>query len=185
MDADERLVRLFSYYRDAELRGAGLLFKLIQRMGDPDSQVKLSFHLADETRHASLWTKRITEMGAVPVAVDDGYQTRIGRVLGIPKSLIDLLALTVIVEQRAASRYAAHARRPDVDPATREVLREVTQDEKWHVSWMERKMYEIAADAADQARSRLAQYAAIDRAVVGEMEAMERQAFGFSFAESA
>jgi bacterioferritin (cytochrome b1) len=184
MDPDERMVRLFSYYRDAELRGAGLLFKLIGRMEDPDSQVKLSFHLADETRHASLWTKRITELGAQPVAVDDGYQVRIGRALGIPKTLVDLLALTVIVERRAAARYEAHSRRPDIDPETRQVLEEVTRDEKWHLSWIEKKMYELAGDGGtERARARLEEYAAIERQVVEELEAKEREAFGFSFAD--
>lgn len=185
MQADERLVRLFSYYRDAELRGAGLLFKLIGRMDDPDAQVKLSFHLADETRHASLWTKRITELGAVPMAVDDGYQTRIGRALGIPKTVIDLLALTVVVERRAQARYEAHGKRPDIDDATREVLLEVTRDEKWHLSWIEKKMYEIAGPEAEKARLRLEEYGTIEARVADELEAIERETFGFSFAELA
>jgi bacterioferritin (cytochrome b1) len=185
MRGDERLVRLFSYYRDAELRGAGLLFKLMGRIEDPDSQVKLSFHLADETRHASLWTKRITELGAMPAPIADGYQTRIGRALGIPKTVIDLLALTVVVERRAQSRYEAHGQRPDVDSATRQLLAEVTKDEKWHLSWIEKKMYELAGPAAEHARARLEEYGAIERRVVEDLEAMEREAFGFSFADRA
>jgi bacterioferritin (cytochrome b1) len=184
MHADERMVRLFSYYRDAEIRGAGLLFKLLGRMSDdPDSQVKLSHHLADETRHASLWTKRITQLGAMPVPVEDGYQTRIGRALGIPKTLIDLLALTVVVERRAQTRYEAHGRWPDVDPATREMLVEVTQDEKWHLSWIEKKMYEIAGPEAEKARARLEEYGRLEARVVDELQAMEKEAFGFSFAD--
>ena len=74
-----RLVTLFSYYRDAELRGATLLLKLLQRMDDDgDAQVKLTKHLEDEVRHAWLWTKRISDLGGVPEKVDDGYQRRLG-----------------------------------------------------------------------------------------------------------
>src|SRR5262245_52940739 len=60
MAADDRLLTLFNYYRDAEIRGATLLLKLLQRLDDPDAQVKLSKHLEEETHHAWLWTKRIT-----------------------------------------------------------------------------------------------------------------------------
>ena len=101
MSVDPRMIRLYSYYRDAELRGATLLLKLTMRVEDTESQIKLSRHLADETRHAWLWTKRITDLGHEPIQVDDGYQTRIGRAVGIPRSLIDLFALTVVVEERA------------------------------------------------------------------------------------
>jgi hypothetical protein len=55
MSADPRIVLLLNYYRDAELRGANLLFRLMSHLDVPDSQVKLSLHLADETRHAWLW----------------------------------------------------------------------------------------------------------------------------------
>jgi len=126
MSVDPRLIHLYSYYRDAELRGATLLLRLILRIEDSEAQVKLSRHLADETRHAWLWTKRIADLGAVPVRVTDGYQTRIGQQVGIPKTLIDLFALTVVVEERAQRRYLEHARRPDVDPDTLAILHEVT-----------------------------------------------------------
>ena len=66
MAGEARLVTLFSYYRDAELRGATLLLKLLQRMDDTDAQVKLTKHLEDEVRHAWLWTKRITDLGGMP-----------------------------------------------------------------------------------------------------------------------
>ena len=37
----------------------------------------LSRHLADETRHAWLWTERILEIGGEPQKLDDGYQVRL------------------------------------------------------------------------------------------------------------
>ena len=115
MPVDARLVTLFSYYRDAELRGATLLLKLLQRMDDPDAQVKLTKHLEDEVHHAWLWTKRISDLGGVPEKVDDGYQRRIGVEVGIPRTLEQLLALTIVVEERALARYLTHAAAPEVD----------------------------------------------------------------------
>jgi rubrerythrin len=186
MFVDPRMIHLYSYYRDAELRGATLLLKLIMRIDDTEAQVKLSRHLADETRHAWLWTKKIADLGATPVRVDDGYQTRIGREVGIPKTLIDLFALTVVVEERAQRRYLEHAQRPDIDPETREILHEVTKDEKWHIGWIKNKLKELAAANGGEAKmlATLERYREIDRKVVGDLLAKERAAFGFSFSDT-
>ena len=47
-------IRVYSYYRDAELRGSNLLYRLLRVLKDGESQISLSEHLADETRHAIL-----------------------------------------------------------------------------------------------------------------------------------
>lgn len=183
---DPRMIHLFSYYRDAELRGASLLLKLIMRVDDPETQTKLSLHLADETRHVWLWTKHIADLGCTPVPIDDGYQTRIGRSVGIPKSLVDLFALTVVVEERAQRRYLTHAQRPDVDSQTLHILHEVTKDEKWHIGWIKGKLNELAAanGGPEKALATLERYRAIDREVFADLEAKEREAFGFSFSDN-
>ncbi|HSR56808.1 MAG TPA: ferritin-like domain-containing protein, partial [Candidatus Binataceae bacterium] len=142
---------------------------------DPDAQFKMSKHLSDETRHAWLWTKRIADLGGSPVSIDDGYQRRLGLRTGVPKTLLDLLALTVVVEERAQSRYNAHAALPDVDPETLEVLKAVTEDESWHLSWIEKKMRDIAREAGDEKRAEdaLERYRAIDREVYATLAADE------------
>ncbi len=176
---DPRPIHLYSYYRDAELRGAELLLKLIMRIDDPEAQIKLSRHLADETRHAWLWTKRIADLGGTPFPIDDGYQTRIGKEVGIPRTLIDLFALTVVVEERAQQRYLEHASRPDVDPATRELLYEVTKDEKWHLGWIKNKLKELATShgGEEKMRAALERYREIDRKVTADMMVKERAVY--------
>jgi ferritin-like protein len=170
------LLVLLSYYRDAELRGSNLIYRMLRMLPDGESQLLLSEHLADETRHAWLWTQRIQELGAAPLPIDDGYQVRIGRRAGIPRHPVDLLALTVVVEQRALRRYQEHLRRPDVDERTREVLRAVTRDEGWHIDWIRKKGGELAAaqgtpERFDEATRR---FRAIDREVWAELEEIER-----------
>lgn len=186
MSVDPRMIHLYSYYRDAELRGATLLLKLIMRIDDTEAQVKLSRHLADETRHAWLWTKKIADLGATPVRVDDGYQTRIGQEIGIPKTLTDLFALTVVVEERAQRRYLEHARRPNVEPDILELLHEVTKDEKWHISWIKNKLLDLARANGGEEKmlATLERYREIDRKVVDALLAKEREAFGFSFSDA-
>src|SRR5713101_333645 len=125
LSPSEKQILIFSFYRDAELRGARLLFNMFGHLQDADSQLKLSKHLADETRHAWLWTRRIADLGGAPLMLADGYQRRLGVRLGVAKGIVELLGLTVVVEERAQSRYMAHAALPNVDPETREVLKAV------------------------------------------------------------
>lgn len=169
-------VLVYSYYRDAELRGSNLIYRLLRILDDDESQLLLSEHLADETRHAWLWTERIRELGATPLKVQDGYQVRIGRRAGLPRHPVDLLALTVVVEQRALKRYQEHLKREDVPARTLEVLRAVSQDEGWHIDWVRQKGRELAAregtpERFDEAVERFRQ---IDREVWAELEEIER-----------
>lgn len=177
---DPRLVVLFNYYRDAELRGANLLFRLMSHLDDGDSQVKLSKHFEEETHHAWLWTKRIADIGGVPGKVADGYQTRIGLRV-VPRNLMDILALTVVVEERSLARYSEHASRADVDPETRKVLESVSQDEKWHISWIRAKLEQIAKETeggVEKMNEALARYREIDAQVYAELLQKERDVFG-------
>ena len=175
-ESPDPLLVLFSYYRDAELRGSNLIFRMLRMLPDGESQLLLSEHLADETRHAWLWTERIKAMGAAPLPVEDGYQVRIGKRAGIPRQPVDLLALTVVVEQRALRRYHEHLNRPGVDERTLEVLRAVSKDEGWHIDWIRKKGRELAAAQGDPDRfdAAIERFREIDREVWAELEAFER-----------
>ena len=65
MDKKAYDILLFSYYRDAELRGADLILRLINRTDNHELQENLTRHLADETNHAWLWTERIRARSAM------------------------------------------------------------------------------------------------------------------------
>jgi rubrerythrin len=177
--ATEKEVLLYSYYRDGEIHGSGLLYKLLRWWKDPNAQTMLSEHLSDETRHAWLWTQLIKELGATPVEIEDGYQTRLGKRVGVVRNLIDLLALTVVVEQRALRRYTEHLKRRDVPERTREVLRQVTKDEGWHVDWIRQEGRRLAQEAGTPERfdAALERFRGIDREVFAELEEKERAWF--------
>lgn len=181
----DSLIRIFSFYRDAEIRGATLLMKMMQWEKDPEAQVLFSRHVADETRHAWLWTKRIRQLGGLPVPVPDGYQRRLGKKLGIPFNIVDLFALTVIVEERSVVRYTQHAASRHCDELTREVLDELTKDEKWHISWMEEWMLRLAHERGGEAKAKaqLSHYRAIEQEVFEEFKEDERRWIGFSFSD--
>jgi bacterioferritin (cytochrome b1) len=176
----DKLVLVFSFYRDAELRGARLLLNLHNHLRDAESQANLSRHLADETRHAWLWTMRIAELGAAPVAVADGYQRRLGTRIGVPRDPLELLALTLVAERRAIERYRSHAAQPGVDLETLAVLKAVSTDEPWHLAWVKRKMREIAGYRGKQtyAKEILERYYTIEREVYASFMADEANLIG-------
>ncbi len=169
-------LRIYSYYRDAELRGSNLIYRLLRILKDDESQLLLSEHLADETRHAWLWTERIKELGRAPLEVTDGYQVRLGKRAGLPRHPVDLLALTVVVEQRALKRYQEHLKRRGVPERTLEVLRSVTKDEGWHIDWIRQKARQIAEAEGKPERfdESLARFRGIDREVWAELEDVEK-----------
>jgi rubrerythrin len=149
MVRDPRIL-VYSFYRDAELRGARLLLALTRRMNDPDAQSKLTRHLADETRHALLWSQRIEQLGGIPIAVPDGYQRRLHARIGVPTDLIEIFALTLIAEERAQSRYLAHAALEPVDSPTHGLLVSVARDEQWHLEWIAAKMRQLALEGGEE-----------------------------------
>ncbi len=174
-DAARREIIVYSYYRDAELRGSNLLYRLLRVLGDAEAQINLTQHLADETRHAWLWTERIQEIGGAPLPIDDGYQVRIGKRVGVPRDVLHLLALTVVVEQRSLRRYREHLRRPDVPARTQEVLRAVTKDEVWHVDWIRREARELEErGGVGRLEQALRRYREVDRAVIAELAEVEQ-----------
>src|SRR5260221_344626 len=95
--------------------------------------------------------------------------------IGVPRGIVEVLGLTVVVEERAQSRYMAHAALPNVDPDTLEVLKGVTEDETWHLSWIEKKMREIAREEGSEGKPDeiLKRYRDIDREVYVTLAADE------------
>lgn len=171
----EMLLLTMNFYRDAELRGARLLMNLHRHLLDGDSQMKLSRHLADEVRHAWLWTERIGELGGMPIAIDSGYQRRMGQRAGVPRDVTELLALTLVAERRAIDRYREHASRPGVDEGTLAVLNSVTADEQWHLDWVEAKLRALSEHrgGAKYVANLVERYEAIDREVYASLQADE------------
>ncbi|HUA32300.1 MAG TPA: ferritin-like domain-containing protein [Candidatus Binataceae bacterium] len=176
MVQDPRIL-VYSFYRDAELRGARLLLALTRLMHDPDAQAKLTRHLADETRHALLWSERIAQLGGTPIEVADGYQRRLHAKIGVPTDLVEIFALTLITEERAQSRYLAHAAMKDVDPVTAELLADVARDEEWHLQWITAKLNQLATQRDDNARlaRTLERYRTLEREVYSEIEEHEHE----------
>jgi hypothetical protein len=132
---DEELLRVLNQYRAAELRGAKVILKLLGWADTDLLRSNLTRHFRDEGTHAWLWTQTITELGGEILDYEDPFQAVLGRKFGLPRSVDELLALTLITEERGLFEYEAQLERDAPDLVHRR-LRRVLADERWHVSWI-------------------------------------------------
>jgi bacterioferritin (cytochrome b1) len=174
---DDKRILVYSFYRDAELRGARLLLTLTRMIKDRDAQAKLTRHLADETRHAWLWSQQIALLGGTPVKVEDGYQGRLNAKIGVPTDLIEIFALTLVAEERAQNRYLAHAASESSDGPTSSLLADVARDEEWHLQWINGKLQQLARASGEQRRLKLTleRYRTIEHEVYAQLVDYERE----------
>jgi bacterioferritin (cytochrome b1) len=183
---DPRALRLLSYYRDAELRGAALLLRMAAHEAESWAQMNLTRHIADEARHAWLITARITALGASPAVVEDGYQRRMARAAGVPRTLLDLYAATLVAERRARARYAAHLASGLADAATAALLCTISADEVWHLDWVQRRLRSLAAEAGEARVAALVRrYEDADKVVTADLAVVERETLGFDISAPA
>lgn len=134
---------LLQYYREAEIRSADLLQRLLRYVDDPELQIDLTHQLADEARHIQLWTEIIETRGGCVTPVKKGYRNCLQRRAGNPTNILDLLALTHVVEERVQQRYHAHVSRIGDNSQVGETLRSLVGDESWHLAGVQRWLAKI------------------------------------------
>lgn len=172
---------ILNQYRTAELQGADLLQRILRKNHDPQLQINLSHHFADEARHAWLWTELIGKLGGTPTIVPNNYQRELRRRVGLPSTLFNLLALSHVVEERVQQRYREHAARPGEDPRTVAVLQTIIADEEWHLSWIQAWLVQQQMQGGKEVATILERYRTSEAQAYAELAAEEesrRQQYG-------
>lgn len=146
MSQDFDLIALLNQYRGAEIRGAGVILRLGRLANSSELRSNFSRHLRDEGVHAWMWTRTLHDLGGDVMDVDDPYQMRLGSLFGIPRTLNELLALTVVSERRGVATYEEHLSHPGTPPAVQRTLRGILKDERWHVEWIEDELRQRSRD---------------------------------------
>ncbi|TDD75666.1 ferritin-like domain-containing protein [Actinomadura darangshiensis] len=157
---------LLNQYRAAEVHGAGAIMRLGRLADGLELQRDLSRHLRDEAVHAWLWTKAITDLGGQIMEVDEPYQTMLAGHFGIPRTLDEMLALTLVSERRGVAQYEEHLDVQDIAAPIRRTLRGILKDEQWHVAY-------INDELERRARTDPGVQTILDRAMVADEKAME------------
>ncbi|MBI3245513.1 MAG: ferritin-like domain-containing protein [Deltaproteobacteria bacterium] len=124
---------LLQYYREAEIRSADLLQRLLRHADDPELQIDLTRQLADEARHIQLWTELMSELGISLTPRKRGYRHYLHKYTGMPSSVLDALALVHAVEERVQQRYREHLPHAGQAPRIVTMLQALAADEEWHL----------------------------------------------------
>ena len=136
------LMWTLNQYRAAEIRGAGVIMRL-GRMADSSSLRRdLTRHLRDEGAHAWMWARAIEQLGGEIIDVEDAYQVRLGTNFGLPKTLNEMLVLTLVSEKRGVATYVEHIESHDPPEIVARTLRAILKDERWHVSYIDAELRE-------------------------------------------
>ena len=149
MEISENDLWILSYYRESELAGGLVMGRLARETDDDDLRVHLTEHCAEEAHHAWLWTETILRVGGTPKRVAETYQTRYYAEIGMPASLLEVLALTQVFERRVIRHFRAHLKWPDVHPAVAETLQRMIEDEVGHISWVKDRLDRYAEEKGE------------------------------------
>lgn len=167
---------ILSYYRHSEISGALFFGSLLRIFRTGTVGRDLTKHAADEAQHAWFWTQAINQHGREPVRVDKTYQEQYMEAIGMPVSLMEILAVTQTFEKRVINQYARHARIPDLDPVVAATLKRIMEDEKWHIQWIQQALEDMEPEyGKDTIANTLRRYAEADREIYARTLAEHEQ----------
>lgn len=152
---------IMNYYRTGEIKGA-LFFGRVARIVRGPLQVDVTHHFADEAAHAHYWTECLDDLGYSPSSDIKGYQDQYLDIVGLPANLMEVMAITLVFEQRAIRLYGQHLR-SQPHPRVRQTIERIMRDERWHVKYVRDALLEMDARYGGEAvRGTLARYKAAD-----------------------
>ncbi|HXG19737.1 MAG TPA: ferritin-like domain-containing protein [Methylomirabilota bacterium] len=134
MTNDTRSMGLLAYYREAEIRSADLLQRLLRQVDETALLTFLTRQLAEEARHIQLWTEILLERGGSVAPKKRNYRRLLQQHAGAPASTCELLALLRMVEESVQRRYREHAARGGTEPRLVQTLEQIATDEEWHLA---------------------------------------------------
>ncbi len=164
-------IAVLNFYRASELHGGLILGQMVRRTRDPELILNLTRHSAEEVMHAQLWTETIVAIGGRPAPVRDTYQTRYAGEVGMPISMLEILALTQVFERRVYRHFTEHMRRPDVHPAVAATLSRMIDEERGHLIWVKRWLDKQSVRRPEQVRQVMCRYADADERVYAAISA--------------
>jgi hypothetical protein len=156
---------LLSYYRTSEINGA-LFFGRVARAVRGPLVADVTHHFADESTHASLWTRCLSDLGLEPIKIGKAYQDQYLAAIGVPANLMEIMAITQVFERRVIGQYRLHLRHRDTHPAVRATIERIMLDERWHISYVSDALHDMEGRyGADTVAATLRRFAEADEEV--------------------
>ena len=125
-----------SWYRHSELEGSLLLGRVVRHATDAYLVRELTRHAAEEARHAWVWTRAIDAAGLPTLRIYRSYQSFYRDELAPPRTLLDVLALTHVFEQRVERHFTDELTRSGVPQPIRRAFALMLHDEQHHLHWV-------------------------------------------------
>jgi demethoxyubiquinone hydroxylase (CLK1/Coq7/Cat5 family) len=157
-----------SFYRSSEMNGA-MFFGRVARTVRGPLQKDLTHHYADESAHAYYWTECIDAMDQRAIPMRDAYQDRYLDAVGVPSNLMEVMAITQILEKRTIGHYNQHLRRETTPEPVKATIEKIMRDERWHIQYVRDALLGMEERyGAEEIESTLARYTAADIEVYAE-----------------
>jgi len=125
-----------NWYRQSELEGALLLGKMVRHATEPSLVWHLTKHCADEARHAWMWEQALTAVRLPTIRISRSYQSFYMEATAPPQTLVEVLGLTHIFEQRVDRQFTEELAEPGLPAAIRRVFAALLKDEAAHLEWI-------------------------------------------------
>ncbi len=136
MTLNENDLWLLSYYRSSEINAALFFGRVARTVKTGKLQAEVTHHFADEANHARYWNECINDLDASPIKLRDSYQDEYLQTIGMPANLMEVMAITQVLEKRVIGQYRQHLRVPDVHPRVRQTIEKIMVDERWHIQYV-------------------------------------------------
>ncbi|MGH8791331.1 MAG: ferritin-like domain-containing protein [Stackebrandtia sp.] len=165
MSLSENDLWLLSYYRSSEINAALFFGRVARTVKTGKLQAEVTHHFADEANHARYWNECVNELDANPIKLRESYQDEYLNTIGMPANLMEVMAITQVLEKRVIGQYRQHLRVPDIHPAVRHTIEKIMVDERWHIQYVRDALTEMEGQyGADYVNE------TIDRFTAGDQE---------------
>lgn len=157
---------LLSYYRSSEINAALFFGRVARTVKTGKLQAEVTHHFADEANHARYWNECINDLDANPLKLRESYQDEYLHTIGVPANLMEVMAITQVLEKRVIGQYRAHLRLPGVHPRIRQTIEQIMVDERWHIQYVRDALQEMEGKyGAERVAATLAKFTAGDQEV--------------------
>jgi len=179
-ELSENELWMASFYRSSEMSGAMFFGRVARTIRGP-LQKDVTHHFADEAAHASYWTGCIDALGQRAIPMRDAYQDRYLEAVGVPASLMEVMAITLVFEKRTIGHYNQHLRREATTGPVRATIEKIMHDERWHVRYVREALQGMEQRyGAQEIQSTLARYTAADIEIYAQAMAEYDERFAAS-----
>lgn len=135
MSMEQTEIFILNRYAASELAGALLLGGMARKVDDSFLRNKLTWHCAEEARHARIWEELISQLNMHLIAVHDSEKKGYFSYIGEAKSIIEFLAFVHVYELRVPFHFTIHKTWTS-NQDVKQVLSQLIKEESSHLSWI-------------------------------------------------